>query len=314
MSFSAFEHKLLDHLKSQGVEAEYTVACSGGLDSVVLLTALNKIKPVLKFKLRALHIHHGSSLDADKLEQSKYRETALLFVKSLAKKTGLEFVFEKSERFLESEEACRDFRVETFKQHDCVLTAHHKNDFLETVLMRMLRGAGPQGLESPFRESSQKPFLNLFTRAELETYARGDALEWVQDPSNQSADPLRNWLRNKWLKDLDEKLGREGLEKSLLLISQAMKTQKDCDFNNLITFQSEEQGSFDFETWLHQDRFQKQSMIAHVLLKVRKKGYTHGQIEETVKQLDQSRKLATFRSGKLLWEKSESKVSFKLDL
>jgi tRNA(Ile)-lysidine synthase len=311
VSFLAFEHSLIDHYKKQSLKKVYTVACSGGLDSVVLLESMLSIRPVLKFELQVLHVHHGFS--SEKKNQSEYRNKALKFVENLAKVNSLNFISSQSKDFLESEEECRDFRIEVFKNSKNVLTAHHKDDFLETLVLRMMRGSGPQGLASPFKEQNLKPFLHLFNQNEIKDYALSKKINWCDDPSNQNIDPLRNWVRNEWLQELDKKIGKSGFEKSLLLISQALSEVETVNSDELITFKSDVSGSFRLENWLILDRFQKQSMIARILLKVRKTGYTHGQIEEVVKQLEQTKKNAAFRSGKLEWIKSESKVLFKIE-
>lgn len=312
MSFSAFEHSLIDFFKKQSVKKIYTVACSGGLDSVTLFCALKKIQPVFKYDLKLLHIHHGGS--SQKPLQTAYRDKALSFVEDLAHTESVDFSFSKAQDFLESEEDCRDFRLQVYCDHENVLTAHHRGDFLETLVLRMIRGAGPQGLREPFKELSLKPFLGLFSQKEIKDYALLKNLNWTEDPSNISNEPLRNWVRNKWLNDLDEKVGSKGFEKSLMLISKAVTGFESAEAEHVIEFQSEKKGFFLLEKWIDLDRFQKQSMVAHILLKVRKTGYTWGQIEEVVKQLDQIKKNTTFRSGKLTWTKSQSKVSFGLDL
>ena len=312
MSFSAFEHSLIDFFKKEELQKDYCIACSGGLDSVTLFFALKKISPIFKYKLKLLYVHHGSS--PEKTGQSEYRDKALSFVEKLAQDHSVEFVSSKSEVFLESEEDCRNFRLKALSYQKNVLTAHHKDDFLETLIIRMIRGSGPQGLSEPFKEKSLKPFLGLFRRDQIKEYAKTNGLNWTEDPSNKSLDPLRNWIRNEWLQALDHKAGKDGFAKSLMLISEAMSELKSVEVEKSIIFESETKGFIHLENWLVFDRFQKQSTIAHILLKVRKTGYTYGQIEEVVKQLDQIKKETTFRSGKLTWLKSRSKVLFDLDL
>jgi len=311
LSFNAFEHKLAGHLKTLNTPSKYSVACSGGLDSAVLLHSMCRVKPLFDFELEVVHVHHGGSLSA--VVQSEYRDKAMFFVEHLAASKNLSLITEKSNVFLQSEESCRDFRKKVFEVCSPVLTAHHKDDFLETLIMRMIRGSGPQGLIQPFENQGLKPFLHLFRRDEIKSYALEKKIEWLEDPSNGETDPLRNWVRKNWLPSLDEKIGKSGFVKSMELISSALESQNSDDILKSVEFDHELGGFFSQEAWHCLNRFQKQSIIAHILLKVRKSGYTQGQIEEVVKQLSQNTKNITFRSGKIVWVKSESKVEFRLE-
>jgi tRNA(Ile)-lysidine synthase len=91
-----------------------------------------------------------------------------------------------------------------------VLTAHHADDQLETVLLRLLRGTGVRGLRGilafePFAAGSLgRPLLD-FTRAELEAEARAMALTWLDDPSNDDLRHDRNFLRLRVLPVLRER-------------------------------------------------------------------------------------------------------------
>lgn len=313
--FTGFEHRFLEVLKNhkqhEFKEQRLVVACSGGLDSVVLLHALLNVQPVLKYSLEVLYVHHGASKNDEK--QTAYRDKAFEFVKNLSEKKSLKFHSEKSKNFLKTEEDCRNFRKQVFSKFTHVVLAHHKDDFLETLVLRLLRGAGPQGLEEPFKEENGafiRPFLNTFHREELLLYAKEKNFEWVKDPTNEETDHLRNWIRNKWLKDLHEKIGTKGFFKSLELISEAFKSA-DQRPQSFVEFTSEDRGEFELQLWLEFDQFQKQSTIAHILHKVRKTGYTKGQVVEVVKQLDQQAKRVTFEASKMEWSKTETKVEFR---
>lgn len=80
-----------------------------------------------------------------------------------------------------------------------VVTAHTRDDQLETVLMRVLRGAGARGLAGLFAPSDvQRPLLSA-TRLELSAYAVSRELDWVEDPTNRSPAYLRNRVRRDLL-------------------------------------------------------------------------------------------------------------------
>ncbi len=321
MGFKSFEHKLVKKIRedfksfsSERADENIYVACSGGADSVALFISLNKIKVLLGAQIHLLHVHHGPSGDP---EQVKYRDDALSFCRELAQSYGCSFVFEKAEAELSSEETCRNFRLEVFSHYESVFLAQHQDDFTETLLLRLIRGTGAQGLTNPFSRGLRRPFLNLFGRAEILSYLEGCKVSYLEDPSNKNEDYLRNWLRNKWLPDLKKKNGIKGLAKSLQVISEELSASKMQEHKEII-FQEGlggggnlSSGSFSYPYWLSLSRFQKQSTIAHVLLKVLKSGYTKGQVDEVLKNLDLLKRTNTFKVCGLCWTKDEDEVTFK---
>src|SRR5438552_6615206 len=134
------------------------VAVSGGADSVALLRLLLELRAELGIVLSALHFNHkirGAEADADEA-----------FVKALAAAHGLELratcedvpAYAQAQR-MSLEEAAREKRYRFFNSQiidgvaDCVATAHTLDDQAETVLMRLMRGAGTRGLAGVFPET-----------------------------------------------------------------------------------------------------------------------------------------------------------------
>ncbi len=91
-----------------------------------------------------------------------------------------------------------------------LLTAHHQNDQAETLLLQMIRGAGPAGLASmPTAKKFEdkwhlRPFLG-HTRAVLNDYAQQNKLVWIEDDSNQNSRHDRNYLRNEIFPQLTQR-------------------------------------------------------------------------------------------------------------
>lgn len=187
------------------------VALSGGLDSVVLLDAVSKAYP--HDAVYALHIHHGLQAEADEW---------LLFCERLAKRYGVAFDFRLLHLPITAniEAHARQARYEALlglcDQHelDHLLLAHHQHDQAETVLLQLLRGAGPAGLsgmpahkelQSPNGRTVQlwRPLLEQ-DRTQLQTYAKQHKLSWVEDPSNQNTRYRRNAIRKKILPELEQ--------------------------------------------------------------------------------------------------------------
>ena len=175
------------------------VAYSGGLDSTVLLHLLTQ-KVQKKSKIHAIHVNHSVSSESDKWEE---------FCKQNAKKLGVHFFSYKLEKTKDlSEDNLRKFRYERFNQwfsaNDIILTAHHKDDQIETILFRILRGTGLNGLTGiPVSRKEgdiefYRPLLG-FSKKELNDYALLNKLKWVEDESNKDNNISRNFIRNRLL-------------------------------------------------------------------------------------------------------------------
>ncbi|MFY9179105.1 MAG: tRNA lysidine(34) synthetase TilS [Venatoribacter sp.] len=211
--------------KTQG---QVILGYSGGLDSSVLLQAVAELT-WLKPRIKALHIHHGLSAQADYwLEHSQQQAQAL----------GIAFYFEKVQLQDKSdgiEQAARMSRYQAYQKHsqagDYIILAHHADDQIETFFMRATRGAGGTGLtgipESRVLPNGAKILRPLlpFTRAELEAYAKAKQLSWIEDESNADSSFERNWWRNQLLPVIWNKFPQR--KRTLLrTISQLKQDQK----------------------------------------------------------------------------------------
>ncbi|HEV3009534.1 MAG TPA: tRNA lysidine(34) synthetase TilS [Burkholderiales bacterium] len=169
------------------------VALSGGVDSVVLLHTLRRVPGV-----RAVHVHHGLSPNAD---------AWAAFCRRLCKRLGVPLAIKKVEvakRGEGLEAAARRARYEAFSKtdSDCIALAHHLDDQAETVLMNLLRGAGRRGASGMRRESKfhgktlLRPLLDT-PREAIVAYAREHRLEWIEDESNADESLTRNFVRRR---------------------------------------------------------------------------------------------------------------------
>ena len=177
--------------------AKYIVAFSGGLDSTVLLHVMH----ALKLPLHAVHVNHHLQQECDQWEQH---------CKKICEAWNIPFSVEhakiKKAPQQSVEECAREARYKLLfayaDSQDVLATAHHKNDLAETLLLQLLRGAGPAGLAAMSVEQDLstskhlRPLLD-YTRKELQEYAQQHALSWIEDPSNESVDYDRNYLRKE---------------------------------------------------------------------------------------------------------------------
>jgi tRNA(Ile)-lysidine synthase len=167
------------------------VGLSGGVDSVVLLHALAQQAPVA-----AVHIHHGLSPNAEGWAR---------FCRRLCKRLGVPLtvrrvrVAKKGEGL---EAAARAARYQALRKlpFDVLALGHQLDDQAETVLMSLLRGAGPRGASAMRargrfdRRVLLRPLLEV-PRESIVAYARQHGLEWIEDESNASDLFARNFIR-----------------------------------------------------------------------------------------------------------------------
>ena len=210
------------------------VGFSGGMDSTVLLEALRREATIQdgRWKIHAVHIHHGLQSVAKQWPAhcaQVAREFGVSFetidVKVQACGKGIEA-------------AARDARYAALAQRaralgaQGLLTAHHRDDQLETLLMRLARGTGLDGLEGipicrPWPEAGVgcwigRPLLEL-DRTAIQNVAQHRGLRWIDDPSNDDTHATRNALRAQVIPALDRALPnwRTGFARSQTLLDDA---------------------------------------------------------------------------------------------
>ncbi|HEX5477401.1 MAG TPA: tRNA lysidine(34) synthetase TilS, partial [Burkholderiales bacterium] len=174
------------------------VALSGGMDSVVLLHLLRRLQPRHRYRLRALHVHHGLSPNAD-----AWAAFCRRYCRRLGVPLSVRRVAVTSGR-KGPEAAAREARYAAFGKLACdaVVLAHHLDDQAETVLMNLLRGAGARGASGMPEHSHLgtrlllRPLLGV-SRERLAVYAREQALDWVEDESNADEALTRNFIRRR---------------------------------------------------------------------------------------------------------------------
>lgn len=195
-----------------GLRAAYSptslaVALSGGLDSMALLRLARDWAAQQNVALYAFHVHHGLSENADAWLAHCAAACAALGIPfdhrrvAVEKgKSGIEAAARKL-RYAALGEMCRAHGARL------LLTAHHLDDQAETVLLQLLRGAGPAGLSGMDAANRApgllgdpelvmaRPLLGV-SREELEAYAKEEGIAWVEDESNLDARYARNALRH----------------------------------------------------------------------------------------------------------------------
>lgn len=215
--------------KGEGV----VVALSGGPDSVCLLNLLNEIKDEMNIKIVAAHVNHmlrGEAADSDE----KYAE-------DMCKKMGIKFFCKRinvdnyaKEKGLSSETAGREVRYEFFEEvrkklgFEKVATAHNANDQAETVIMRLMRGTGLEGLAGiPVKRDNIfiRPIL-FMVREDIEEYCKVHELKPRIDATNLERLYSRNKVRLDILPYMKKNFNEdvvEAINRMTLLIQQDNK-------------------------------------------------------------------------------------------
>jgi tRNA(Ile)-lysidine synthase len=197
-------------------ERRVLVAASGGVDSTVLVHGVNALAGELGIGLALGHVHHGlRGADADADEAFVRSLGAALGVPVLARRVAPQQLRagRPSRARPTLQEAARRVRYDALLAMaesagaERIATAHTLDDQAETVLLRLLRGAGPAGLGGIPERSPDgrvvRPLLGV-SRAEIERFARGRGLVWREDASNRDPAFARARLRRDWLRGLGE--------------------------------------------------------------------------------------------------------------
>ena len=207
------------------------VAASGGPDSSALLHALVQLRPRLRCRLRACHVHHGlrgADADADALQ-----------ARALAASFGVPFTQRRADvrsfaqkHALSLETAARAVRYHLLERAADragaarIATGHTADDQAETVLLNLIRGAGPAGLAGipAVRANIIRPLLQV-TRADVEAYCRAQSIPHRLDQSNLDLTFTRNRVRHEILPALQNLQPRAVA--SLCRLADIMRAEND---------------------------------------------------------------------------------------
>jgi len=178
------------------------VAYSGGVDSCVLLHALNTLRGDDEFTLHAFHVHHGLNAAADDWVLH-CQQTCQAWEIPI----NIHYLQDKAEKGESIEAWARERRRAIFRAYldrddNYVVTAQHLNDQAETALLQLFRGSGSHGLAAmpaltPLASGFLARPLLQAGRRDIVEYAERHQLRWVEDSSNQQLQFDRNYLRQQ---------------------------------------------------------------------------------------------------------------------
>lgn len=204
----------IEYPDSKGRRPLFLVAFSGGRDSVALLAALDELRhgscadlpAAARFALAAAHFNHclrGAEADGDQdfcrdfcaargIEFHIGRQD----VRALAAGENIENAARRL-RYAWLHSVCRDYRSRGYGPV-WLVSAHHRYDQAETVLLHLLRGGGSTGLAAMRGKSGDllRPLLHI-SRTDIEEYLQSRGLDWREDSTNASMEMTRNRLRRQ---------------------------------------------------------------------------------------------------------------------
>lgn len=211
---------------------------SGGADSMALLHRLLAERERRDLTLSAVHVHHGLSPHADAWA-GHCRDWCARWDVPL--RVEYVHVAPRGGESLEAVARRERYRVYAASRADVLALAHHQDDLAETVLLQLLRGAGPRGLAAMPLLRALTPRLSLWrpllgvTRAAIEAYARAHGIIWVDDESNADTRWRRNLLRHRVLPLLEQELPhyRSHLQRSAQLAADAAQVLDEVAVEDL---------------------------------------------------------------------------------
>lgn len=199
--------------------ARVLVAVSGGADSMALLDVLTELRPRLDIDIAVAHLNHGLRGDAGDADASFVREQAeARSLRVFAERVDVPALAAEAGASIETaaRQARNAFLTRAAEEAGAARIAlgHHRDDIAETVLMRLLRGAGSRGLAAmaPLRDDLWIRPLLARSRDEIRAYLKSRQVAHVEDESNASRAHLRNRVRHDLLpllaRDYNPRAGR----------------------------------------------------------------------------------------------------------
>ena len=197
------QNKIISNLDSliENENPHFLLAVSGGIDSMALLKFFQKNHESYKFSVA--HVNHNYHSDAKKMEHLVQDQCAQMnndlvianiFLKGV--NSNIESNFRKM-RYSKLEEIRKEIKA------DFILTAHHADDQVETILMKIMNSSGLDGLQGlrKLRQNIIRPMYNI-SKSEISDYASLNNVKYIDDPTNSDNTFTRNFLRMNVIPEL----------------------------------------------------------------------------------------------------------------
>lgn len=236
-------HAISEYKKqySTSTPIQVGVLVSGGVDSMVLLHSLNKLKENYDLNITVLNVLFDDYPSHEKAYDIIKRQTNQYSLKCIHMESRISHL---STRIKET--ARKELKQISFiMDFDLVFTGHHQDDQIETILFRFLRGSGPEGLRGMqlfTHYNSQgghrlfcKPFLEI-SKNEIITYAKENNIPFITDETNLTSDSDRNFIRNEILPKLSQRFELKNILDAVRIIQEHVEPQST---NNIDIYEGE---------------------------------------------------------------------------
>ena len=189
---------LLENIKDLNKKT-LAVAYSGGIDSQTALNIIYKLKKELGFNLIIIHLNYNLRGEESKEDESFARNIAKKYNLNIYIKEIKEGSYNKKNIQNEARKDRYEFFEELYNKNifDYLIIAHNRDDFAETIIYRMIKGAGADIYNCLKKKNNYilRPMLDFY-RTDIENYARENNLEYREDSSNKKNKYARNKIRN----------------------------------------------------------------------------------------------------------------------
>ncbi len=264
--------KLLEKELKQ--DSTVIVSCSGGPDSMCLLSLVLEYKDSKNLNIVCAHVNHKKREESE--EEEKY-------VENFAEKNNIIFELLTNLEFKDNFQADASKKRQNFLKTlqekykaSTIMTAHHGDDLVETVLMRITRGSNISGykgfsvIETFESYNVIKPLIYINKEQILE-YNKNNSIKYFIDKSNESEDYTRNRYRKKILPSLKEE--HENIHNKYLVFSEKLNeydtfVKKYIDSKNII-----KDNKINLVTFKDEENFIRNRVIEKIILNLQEKDY-----------------------------------------
>ena len=208
---------------------KYVIAISGGVDSAVL----THIFYMLKLNFRTVFVNHNQK-GSEELKQSAQALSDILKLNHKCIETGI--------KIDSSETLMREARYEALNndinEKEILVTAHHRDDKIETFFINLLRGTRLKGLTSIALKSNNiiRPMINI-SKSQIMKYAKVNDLYFRNDVSNFDNSILRNWIRNELIPEVENRFpGNLNNKITDLILEIEESTKEDTEIKKYIKY------------------------------------------------------------------------------
>tara|TARA_Y200000002_G_scaffold331925_1_gene297378 strand:- start:609 stop:1877 length:1269 start_codon:yes stop_codon:yes gene_type:complete len=266
---------------------KYVIAISGGVDSAVL----THIFYILKLNFRTVFVNHNQK-GSEELKESAQALSDILKLNHKCIETDI--------KIDSSETLMREARYEALNndinEKEILVTAHHKDDKVETFFINLLRGTRLKGLTSIALKSNNiiRPMINI-SKSQIMKYAKENDIYFRNDVSNFDNSILRNWIRNELIPEVENRFpGNLNNKITDLILEIEERTKEDTEIKKYIKYAP---GYFEIPACLLKHKSSKTNYLLSIISQlVGQSGLQTSDIKNIFKALSSGKQVSYFEN------------------